>query len=165
MPQRDLESKIVVRTAQTLTMDSTGDDDLPVGIDTKGARGGMFAVTPAEALTTQETYLEILESDTLSGTYAPVAEGDEDAKNKQLPTELNVEYETDAAWGQLLVNANTGYQQQIGFFGTKRFVKLRAHTDTSQGSVALTVVPILHLAEKPTAQVWNPNVDGGDALP
>jgi hypothetical protein len=165
MPQRDIQSNILALASQTLTMDSTGDDDLGTGIDTKGARGGLFAIVALGAtLSTQVSYLEILESDELSGTYTPVGAGDEAAGDKQLPTELNTEYES-GQYGQLLVNPTSGYAQTIGFVGTKRYVKLRAHTDTSQGSVALTVVPILEMDERPVTQIWHPTIDGGDALP
>lgn len=159
-----MESKLLVLDPQTLTMDSTGDDDIATGVDTKGSRAGMFVITALGAtLTTQVSYLEILEADTLAGTYTPVATS-EAAGDKQLPTELNTEYETDS-WGQLLVNPTSGYRQQIGFVGTKRFVKLRAHTDTSQGSVALTVLPVLEMEGRPTVATWNPNVDDIDGEP
>lgn len=165
MSERDIQSDLLVLDPQTLTMDSTGDDDIGTGIDTKGARGGMFAITAlGEELTTQVSYLEILDSDELSGTYTPVGAGDEAAGDKQLPTELNTEYESDQ-YGQLLVNPASGYRQVIGFVGTRRYVKLRAHTDTSQGSVALTVVPILEMEGRPTVETWNPNIDSVDGEP
>lgn len=165
MAQRDAQSELLFRDAQTLTMDSTGDDDISTGVDTAGARAGGFILSALGAtLTTQVSYLEILESDTLGGTYTPVAT-DEAAADKQLPTELNVEYEAGAAWGQLLVNPTSPYRQHIGFVGTKRFVKLRAHTETSQGSVAITVIPYLVMEETPTVADWHPTVDGGDDQP
>ena len=165
MPQRDIQSNLLFLSAQTLTMDSTGDDDIGTGIDVSGARSGGFIITAlGSALTTQVSYLEILESDTLGGDYTPVGTGDEEAGDKQLPTELNTEYES-GEWGQLLVNPTTGYRQMIGFVGTKQFVKLRAHTDTSQASVALTVLPYLELEGRPTVEVWHPTVTGGDTLP
>lgn len=166
MPQRDIESKIVFLDPQTLTMDSTGDDDIATGIDVAGARAGGFVITAMGAtLTTQVSYLEILEATTLGGTYTPVGNANEDAANRQLPTNLNTEYETDQ-YGQLLVNPNSGYRQQIGFFGTHRYVKLRAHTDSSQGSVALTVQPFLIMEEKPTLELWHPTASvPGDSRP
>lgn len=161
--QRDLANNILVVSLGTVTLDSTGDDDGSIALDTKGARSVTFALFPPE-LTTQESYFQILESsdDGDADAFAEIAE------EKYLPTEQTVEFETDG-YGQLLVEPASNYEgdyaQLVGCFSTERYLKPRFHTDTSQASIEVTVKAIMEMDSKSTLSEWNPNVDDVDGEP
>lgn len=161
--QRDLANDILVVEMGTVTLDSTGDDDTTTALDTKGARSVAFAVFPP-ALTTQVTYVQILESDDDgdADAFAEIAE------EKYLPQQQTVEFETDG-FGQLLVEPDSNYEgdyaQLVGCFSTKRYLRVRFHTDTSQASIDVVVKAVMDMDSKSTLSEWNPNVDDVDGEP
>lgn len=158
--QRDNVDDILVVDLGTIVADSTGDDDGGVDLDTKGARSVSFFLDTPTTLTTQVSYLEILESsdDAVADPYAEIAEG------KYLPTQLEVEHAT-GEFGILLVNPTSPYKQEIGVFGTERYLRPRIHTDTSQASITFTLFAIMVMAQKPTVGTWHPTVTDGDSNP
>lgn len=161
--QRDLANNILVVDMGTVTLDSTGDDDGTTALDTKGARSVAFAIFPPE-LTTQETYVQILESDD-DGDADAYAEIDEE---KYLPTGQAVEFETDG-YGHLMVEGDSNYEGDyamlVGCFSTKRYLKLRFHTDTSQASIDVVTKAVMVMDSKSTLSTWNPDVDDVDGEP
>lgn len=161
--QRDLANNILVVNLGTITLDSTGDDDGSDALDTKGARSVTLAID-APTLTTQETYVQILESSDDDDADA-WSEIDED---KYLPAQQTVEFETDG-YGQLLVEGASNYEgdylQLVGCFGTERYIKPRFHTDTSQASIDVVVKAIMEMDSASTLSEWNENVDDVDGEP
>lgn len=161
--QRDLANDILVVSMGTVTLDSTGDDDTTTALDTQGARGVAFALFPP-TLTTQETYVQILESSD---------DGDADAfseieEEQYLPTSQVEEFETDGYGIQLVEGASNyegDYAMLIGCFGTERYLRIRFHTDTSQASIDVTVKAIMRMDSRSTLAEWNENVDDVDGEP
>jgi hypothetical protein len=160
--QRDLANNILVVDMGTVTLDSTGDDNGTTALDTKGARSVAFALFPP-ALTTQETYVQILESNDDDADAYTEIDGD-----KYLPTVQTVEFETDG-YGQLLVEGDSNhegdYAMLVGCFSTKRYLKLRFHTDESQASINVLCKAVMEMDSKSTLSTWNPDVDDVDGEP
>jgi hypothetical protein len=161
--QRDIANNILVVNLGTVTLDSTGDDDGSIALDTKGARSVTLAIDPP-TLTTQVTYVQILESsdDGDADAFSEIAE------EKYLPEQQTVEFESDG-FGQLLVEGASNYEgdytQLVGCFGTERYIKPRFHTDTSQASIDVTVYAIMEMDSRSTLSEWNPNVTDVDNEP
>ena len=161
--QRDIANDILVVSLGTITLDSTGDDDGSLALDTKGARSVTLAIDP-EALTTQVTYVQILESsdDGSGDAYSEIDGG------KYLPAQQTVEFEADG-FGQLLVEGASNYEgdylQLVGCFSTERYIKPRFHTDTSQASIDVVVKAIMEMETASTLSEWNPDVDDVDGEP
>jgi hypothetical protein len=158
MQRDDMSNKLVVDLG-TITIASTGDDDGSVDLDTKGARAVSFILIPSAALTTQETYFQLLESadDADADPYAEVA------ADKYLPTELAVTDDSES--GVLLVEATSPYQQIAGVFSTKRWLRPRFHTDVSQASIDVQVIAVMEMETGSQTATWNPNVDSVDGEP
>jgi hypothetical protein len=156
--QRDAVANKKIVNMGTIVADSTGDDDGTVVLDTKGLRGAMFVLLPSVALTTQESYFQLLESSDagVADAYAEVA------ADKYLPTLNQI---TDGGDSGILIKEPTApYEQPFGAVGTERYLKVRIHTDVSQASVTFTIIAVCELEVAPF-NGWDPAYTGVDGNP
>lgn len=112
MSQRDLQSDIGVIATETLGPVTTTATNLGTAIDTLNMRKWACIVTPDVTLGSDVVRFVVHESDTVAGTYTAVSE------DKILPTR---NYDED---GQIIVDAESPYEQTFGAIDTKRFIKV-----------------------------------------